>query len=84
MGIKFDKNGQTTISRKKLEYLLKHAQLGEIYPESDMTACEGCLLIDKASKDFFPFPADQLPEWEKDGSCQPGDVLYKLVFIKMY
>ena len=84
VAIKFDENESTTISKKKLEYLLQQTKLGNLYFDESRPSDEGYLLIENNSNDFYPFPLDELDEWENDGSCLPGDSLFKLTFIKKY
>jgi hypothetical protein len=84
LGIAFDKNDNTLISRKKLEKVLQLAKLGELYLDESCTFNEGYLLIENNSRDFYPFPLDELEEWELDGSMTLGDKLFKLSYVKTY
>lgn len=84
LNIVFDENGNTVISKEKLTQLFDQAQLGEIYFDESRPSDEGYLLIDKNGRDFYPFPSDEIEEWEHDGSTKPGDMLYKFMYIKTY
>lgn len=85
LGIIFDEKDDTTIiSKKKLEYILSHTKLGNLYFDESRPSDEGYLLIENNSNDFYPFPIDELDEWENDGSCRPGDFLFKMILIKKY
>jgi hypothetical protein len=79
--INFDKNGNITISKSDLLSLIKQIS---IFSEDGSFPIESYLLVDKNGKDFYPFPMVELEEWINDGSCEPGDALYKMQLIKKY
>lgn len=52
LGIVFDKNDKTLISKKKLQTLLEQPQSSEIYFEGDVLPDEGNLLVEKNRMNF--------------------------------
>jgi hypothetical protein len=84
LGIFFDQTGNTIVSQKKLEQLLEQSRLGNLYCAEKEPPGEGYLLIEYRSNDLYPFPFHELEEWERDGSLQPGDRLFRITLVKEY
>lgn len=84
MDIQFDSNDNITISKQNLLLLIQRANTLTLYSEKESLPTESFVLIDKNSKDLYPFSKNEIEEWETDGSCEKGDRLYKLEFLKEY
>jgi len=82
LNIKFNSNGNTTISREKLKRLIAIAKADKMYFDDHIFPKNCFVLIDGRSFEFFPFPQTELDVWEKDGSFVKGDYLYKMKLIK--
>lgn len=84
LNIKFDGDGNTTISKEKLQHIIHISRSEKIFADAHFFPRECYVLVDHNGIDFYPFPVAELPEWEKDGSFEMGDVLYKMNLIKKY
>jgi len=84
MQISFDENNLTTISKDKLLLIFKKIKMEHVFLENSCLGDECYILVDKNGKDFYPFPIKDLNEWEKDGSCESGDTLYKIHKCRIY
>ena len=76
--IGFDERNDAKISRDTLFDLIKQGRLENVFFENDLVRSEYYILVDRNGKDFYPFPVGELNEWEKDGSFERGDTLYKM------
>lgn len=77
--IKFDDKGFTTISKETLYKLIRSTNF---FIKDEITVPEFYLLVDSNGSDFYPFALSDLPQWEKDGSLEPGDSLYHVKYVK--
>ena len=84
LGIEFDGRNETTLSKAKLLSILQRSGQQDVFSVLDLLPQDYYLLVDYAFKDFYPVPLDHLKEWEGDGSCESGDLLFKMTFIKKY
>jgi hypothetical protein len=82
--ISFDKKNNTILSMDKLVELIKLLRLENIFSENDFISPECYILVDRNGKDFYPFPVGEIDEWEKDGSFERGDTLYKMNRLKTF
>ena len=64
--------------------LTKKIRLENIFSENDLVSTEFYILMDRNGKDFYPFPIEELEEWQKDGSFERGDTLYKMNRLRTY
>ena len=76
--ISFEERNYAKISRDTLFDLIKQGRLENVFFENDFVSPEYYILVDRNGKDFYPFPVGELNEWEKDGSFERGDMLYKM------
>ena len=83
-GIKFDENGMAAVSIKELRELLVHVKSGKVFCEEELPSDQNYLLVENHSTDYYLFPANKLETWEKDGSFEKGDTLYKIELVKRF
>ena len=76
--ISFGKKNNSIISRDTLFELIKQGKLENVISENAFVSPEYYILVDRNGKDFYPFPVGEINEWEKDGSFERGDMLYKM------
>jgi hypothetical protein len=76
--ISFDERNDAKISKNTLSELIKQGRLENVFFGNAFVSPEYYILVDKNGKDFYPFPVGELNEWEKDGSFERGDTLYKI------
>ena len=84
LNITFDDDGNTTISREKLHLIIHISRSEKIFADAHSFPNECYILVDRNGIDFYPFPVEEYLAWEKDGSFEMGDVLYKMSIIKKY
>jgi hypothetical protein len=82
--ISFDANGDTNISKEKLLGLIQIAKTEKIFTAGKNFPIDCYVLVDSNGTDFYPFPLEELELWQKDGSFEKGDYLYKMIFQKKY
>lgn len=80
----FNEDDQVIISKTKLMELLMEASKVSFYLESDLQDESCFILMDNNRKDLYPISQNQIRKWEKDGSCECGDKLFRLQLIKKY
>jgi len=80
--IVFDENNNTIISKDQLLKTIKEFATCAVFSEE--LPSQWYILMDRNHKDFYPFNASEIQEWEKDGSCEKGDTLYQMQFVKTY
>ena len=83
-GITFDEKGEGVISIKQMTGLLAQVRSGELFCEEAQLSNQNYLLIGNHSSDYYIFPMNKLEVWEKDGSFEKGDVLYKIQLVKRF
>ena len=83
-GITFDEKGEAVISIKKMNDLLAQVKSGELFCEEAQLSDQNYLLIESHSSDYYIFPKDKFEAWEKDGSFEKGDALYKIELVKRF
>lgn len=83
-GITFDEKGEAVISIKKMTDLLAQVRAGQLFFEETHLSDQNYLLIENHSSDYYIFPKDKLEAWEKDGSFEKGDALYRLELVKRF
>ena len=84
MGLIFDENDNTTITKQALLKLIQTAKSVSIFSEYEAYPVECNVLVSNHFGEFYPFPKAELKEWEKDGSCEKGEALYEMKLIKQY
>ena len=83
-GITFDEKGEAVISIKEMTDLFAQVKSGELFCEEAQLSDQNYLLIENNSSDYYIFPKDKLEGWEKDGSFEKGDALYKIEVVKRF
>ena len=83
-GIPFDEKGEAVISIKEMTNLLAQVKSGEVFCEEAQLSDQNYLLIENHSSDYYLFPKDKPDAWEKDGSFEKGDALYKIELVKRF
>ena len=83
-GITFNAKGEAVISIRQITDLLSQVRSGELFCEEARLCDQNYLLIENDSSDCYIFPKDKLDTWEKDGSFEKGDALYKIELIKRF
>lgn len=80
--IRFDNHGNTVISKEKFEQLIRLAKSeNKSWNEKDFPI-ECYVLVDSNGDDFYTFPDAEIEEWEKDGSFEQGDFLYRMYLLR--
>ena len=82
--ITFDANGNTILSKEKLQQLIQLAKAEKTFWDDETFPSDCYVLVDRNGQDFYPFPLEELEEWQKDGSCGKGDYLYNMILQKQF
>lgn len=78
LNITFDADGNTILSKEKLQQLIQLAKSEKTFWNEENFPRDCYVLVDRNGEDFYPFPVKELEEWQKDGSFEKGDYLYKM------
>ena len=78
LSIMFDADGNTILSKEKLQQLIQLAKAKKTLWIDDNFQSDSYVLVDRNGEDFYPFPAEELAEWQKDGSFEKSDYLYTM------
>lgn len=84
LNITFDAEGNTILSKEKLHQLIQLAKAEKTFWNDESFPGECYILVDRNGEDFYPFAIEELEEWQKDGSFQKGDYLYKMNLQKQF
>jgi hypothetical protein len=84
LNITFDPDGNATISREKLQRLIQIVKSERIFSDEGIFPDDCYVLVDRNGNDFYPFPLAMYEEWQKDGSFEKGDYLYKMNLIQKF
>lgn len=82
LNIIFDTDGNTILSKEKLQQLIQLAKLEKTFWKDENFPSDCYVLVDRNGEDFYPFPIVELEKWQKDGSFEKGDYLYKMNLLK--
>lgn len=84
MKLVFDEKNNIIISKHEFLAIAKKVSRVNTFSEQEFLPTECYVLVDRNLKDFYPFPLEELDEWEKDGSCEKGNSLYRMQLLKSY
>ena len=84
LNITFDADGDTIISKEKLHQLIRLAKAEKTFWDEKNFPNDCYVLVDRNGDDFYPIPVEELEEWQKDGSFEKGDYLYKMNLQKKF
>jgi len=56
----------------------------ELFCKEELPSKQNYLLVESHSTDCYPLPVNKLETWEKDGSFEKGDALYKIELVKKF
>ena len=77
LNITFDADGNTILSKEKLQQLIQLAKVEKTIWNAEKFPSDCYVLVDRNGEDFYPFPIEELEEWQKDGSFEKGDSYIK-------
>ena len=83
LNITFDADGNTILSKEKLEQLIQIAKAEKTFWNEKTFPSDCYVLVDHNGEDLYAFPIQELEEWQ-DGSFEKGDYLYKMNFQKRF
>ena len=84
LNITFDADGNAILSKEKLQQLIQLAKAEKTFWIDENFPVNCYVLVDRNGEDFYPFPIEELEEWQKEGSFEKGDHLYEMTLQKKF
>jgi hypothetical protein len=82
--IQFDEDGNAILTEDDMIRLFRQTGWLSFITSADEIPTQCYILINKKLSEAHLIPVAELAEWEADGSCEPGDNLFKIHLEKRY